>query len=86
MEKAKDTKAKEAAKEKAAKEKQSHIHSTKEINAHNDNKKVTLCMKYNAGECRRGDGCPYFHACSARLQNGRPCMQGHAAKDHRGST
>jgi len=57
MEKAKDTKAKEAAKEEAAKEKQSHIHSTKEINAHNDNKKVTLCMKYNAGECRRGDGC-----------------------------
>ena len=52
----------------------------------NDNKKVTLCMKCNAGECRRGDGCPYFHACSARLQNGRPCMQGHAAKDHRGST
>jgi len=52
----------------------------------NDNKKATLCMKYNAGECRRGDGCPYFHACSARLQSGRPCMQQHAAKDHRGST
>ena len=52
----------------------------------NDNKKVTLCMKYNAGECKRGDSCPYFHACSARLQSGRPCMQQHAAKDHRGST
>ena len=53
----------------------------------NDNKKVTLCMKHNAGECRRGDSCPYFHACSARLQSRRPCiMQQHAAKDHRGST
>ena len=37
----------------------------------NDNKKVTLCMKYNAGECKRGDSCPYFHACSARLQSGK---------------
>ena len=35
---------------------------------------------------KRGDSCPYFHACSARLQSGRPCMQQHAAKDHRGST
>ena len=43
-------------------------------------------MKYNTGECRRGDSCPYFHACSVRLQSGRPCMQQHAAKDHRGST
>jgi len=35
----------------------------------NNNQKVTLCMKFNAGECRRGDSCHYFHACSARLQN-----------------
>lgn len=42
-------------------------------------------MKYNAGECKR-DNCHYFHACSIRLPSGRPCMQNHAAKDHRGST
>ena len=43
--------------------------------AFGNNQKVTLCMKFNAGECRRGDSCHYFHACSARLQNGRPCVQ-----------
>ena len=47
--------------------------------------KVTLFMKYNAGECKR-DNCHYFHACSVRLQSGRPCMQNHPAKAHKGST
>ena len=51
----------------------------------NNNHKVTLCMKYNAGECKR-DNCHYFHACSVRLQSGRPCMQNHPAKAHKGST
>ena len=46
---------------------------------------VTLCMKFKAGECKRND-CHYQHGCANRLQNGRPCMQNHAAKDHRGST
>lgn len=50
----------------------------------NNNQKVS--MKFNAGECRRGDSCHYFHGCSVRLQSGKPCMQSHAAKDHRGST
>ena len=47
--------------------------------------RVTLCMKFNAGECRRTD-CHYHHGCAHHLQNGRPCMQNHAATDHRGPT
>ena len=51
-----------------------------------NNQRVTLCMKFNAGECRRGSDCYYHHGCSIRLRNGRPCMQNHAAKDHQGPT
>ena len=51
-----------------------------------NNQRVTLCMKFNAGECKRGSDCHYHHGCSIRLGNGRPCMQNHAAKDHKGST
>ena len=40
-------------------------------------------MKFNAGECKRND-CHYHHGCARRLQNGRPCMQNHAAQDHKG--
>ena len=50
-----------------------------------NNQKVTLCMKFNIGECRR-ENCHYFHGCSIRLPSGRPCTQNHAAKDHKGST
>lgn len=65
----------------------SHVFDTRNQCAYgfNNNQKVTRCMKYNAGECKR-DNCHYFHACSIRLPSGRPCMQNHAAKDHRGST
>ena len=51
-----------------------------------NNQRVTLCMKFNAGECKRGSDCHYHHGCSFHLGNGRPCMQNHAAKDHKGST
>lgn len=65
----------------------SHVFDTRNQCAYgfNNNQKVTRCMKHNAGECKR-DNCHYFHACSIRLPSGRPCMQNHAAKDHRGST
>ena len=47
--------------------------------------KVTLCMKYNAGDCKR-DNCYFTHAFSHRLPSGRPCMQSHSARNHRSST
>ena len=50
-----------------------------------DNQKVTLCMKYNVGDCKR-DNCYFAHACSHRLPSGRPCMQSHPARNHRSST
>ena len=51
-----------------------------------NNQRVTLCMKFNAGECTRGLDCYYHHGCFVRLGNRRPRMQNHAAKDHKGST
>ena len=50
-----------------------------------DNQKVTLCMKYNARDCKR-DNCYFTHACSHRLPSGRPCMQSHSARNRRSST
>ena len=41
---------------------------------YHNNQKVTLCMKFNAGECKRTD-IHYHHGCAHRLQHGRPCMQ-----------
>ena len=51
-----------------------------------NNQRVTVCMKFNAGECRRGSDCHCHHGCVHRLGSGRPCTQNHAAKDHKGST
>ena len=70
--------------------KQSHIHSTKEINAHTvsmTTRRLPLCMKYNAGECRRGDGCPYTSMLAQHVFKTEDlACRAHAAKDHRGST